>query len=274
MSVNSPNYATYLNRWNVFSSDEQSFRHIVYHLEQAMGSLILETSRNVAILDLCAGTGRAGRSIAQHLFAQSPSSKTSLTFVDSDPSVLRAIDRKAGEHIVADDVTRLSQFANDSFDVAVSRYGFNNLPRESWSLALDAVLRVLRPGGTFILQDHFVPGATFSALLNEAEQFIAHIEGKKVVPFIYSTEQWNDVLDKNVLVRSRVKTGYPIQIQIADRFMAKSDANPNFDTKVAFQRLHEFYENVCYKKYQVRILDPELYIPAFIVTYGILKREP
>ena len=94
------------------------------------------------------------------------------------------------------------------------------------------MLRVLKPGGTFILQDHFVPGPTFSALLNEAEQFIAHLEGRKVVPFIYSTEQWNDLPDKNSLVRSRIQTGYPIQIRIADRFLAKSDANPNFDTKV------------------------------------------
>ena len=220
------------------------------------------------ILDVCCGTGFFGRSLQSHLTSQEKHSK--LSFLDTSAAILQKVQPGPTDQVILSSVTAMRGIPSGTFDVVVCRYGFNNLAQEQWLMALAEVLRVLRLGGVLLLQDHFVPGPTFSALVNEAEQFMARMEGKEVVPFIFSTEAFNAVLDEHPLVQSRVKDAYSLLINIWDRLRAKKEVLPDFEAAKA--EVLRFYKQVCLDKYGVLIVEPEDYIHVYNVTYAIVKR--
>ncbi len=164
----------------------------------------------------------------------------------------------------------MSHIPAESFDVVMCRYGYNNLPKESWERALNETLRILKPGGIFLLQDHFIPGPVFSELVNEAEQYLAKMEHKANKPFIYSTESFNSVLDTNHLIKSRIKVGYGFFVNIWDRLKSKKEILPDFE--LAKAQILDFYKKVCLEKYKLLIVDAEEYIHVFNVTYAIVKK--
>lgn len=229
------------------------------------------------VMDICCGTGFIGRKLANHLKSQGK--YVDLTFADRSKTILGKIHLEPMEFVIELDVTSMPEIASGSYDVVTCRYGFNNLSQEGWFKALAEVLRILKPGGVFILQDHFVPGPTFSALVNEAEQFLAQMEKKEMVPFIFSTEAFNTVLDEHPLVERseenknqgcRTKDGYGMFINIWDRLRAKKEILPDFES--AKSEIIRFYREICLKKYQVLIVDVEEYIHVYNVTYAIVKR--
>ena len=106
------------------------------------------------------------------------------------------------------------------------------------------------------------------------------MEGKRVAPFIFSTEAFNAVLDKHPLIERskekdnegcRVKDGYGLFINIWDRLRAKKELLPDFES--AKREILHFYRKICLEKYQVLIVDPEEYIHVYNVTYAIVKRS-
>ena len=264
-------YAQYLLNWRVLTDDQRSLRHLCIAVQEALKDYAIAEGDLVQILDVCAGTGFCGKSVASAVAGLGL--QPNVTFTDRDSRVASCVEiANNKEHIVIDDAVTLSKFSDKTFDLVCSRYGFNNLSKDEWESALNAVLRVLRPGGTFILQDHFIPGKTFCSMVNEAEQFLAALEGKAVQPYIFSTEDLNELLDAHDDVESRIKTGYPLQINIFERLEAKARANPLFDAQETMKKLNDFYRKVCLEKYQVQIVDPESYIPVYNVTYRIKKR--
>jgi len=229
------------------------------------------------VMDVCCGTGLTGRALETHLKSQGK--HVEMTFADRSETILEGIDLVPTDFVIQVDVTSMPEVASGSYHVAVCRYGFNNLSEKGWHRALNEVLRILKPGGVFILQDHFVPGPTFSALVNEAEQFLARMERKQVAPFIFSTEGFNALLDEHPLVERnkekphegcRVKDGYGLFINIWDRLRAKKDLLPDFEASK--REILSFYRKICLEKYQVLIVDPDEYIHVYNVTYAIVKR--
>lgn len=259
---------SYLKAFGPFVADPRSERYANALLDKHLAEMQGPVPTTWRVLDVCCGTGLMGRATELHLASTGKDVQT--TFLDKSAAILEKIQPKASERSVCADVTAMSGVALADFDVAVCRYGFNNLPREDWLKALGEVLRVLKPGGVFLLQDHFVPGPVFSALVNEAEQFLARMEGKEVAPFIFSTEAFNAALDEHPLVASRIKVGYGLFINIWDRLRSKKELLPDFEA--AKREILRFYEEICLRKYKVLIVDPEEYIHVYNVTYAITKR--
>lgn len=260
---------SYLQTFGAFTEDSKSERYASALLDFHRAELGLHLPNPVRVLDLCCGTGLAGKAIQFHLGTVGLESE--MTFVDSSAQILSNIQSDAKTRTICADVTKMQEVSSESIDVAICRYGFNNLPREHWLQALNETLRVLKPGGIFLLQDHFVPGPVFSALVNEAEQFLARLEGKTHCPFIFSTEALNAVLDEHPLVASRYKGGYGFFVNIWDRLRAKKELLPDFEG--AKLQILRFYRDVCLEKYKVLIVDPDEYIHVYNVTYAIAKRS-
>ncbi len=257
-------YSDYLRQWKVFTDDDLSVPHATALLEDWLPG----QPDTLRLADLCCGTGHFGRAIAGYL--ETANRGVVSWFVDESREVTRGL---AGGTVVCADIGHMPEFAPGGgyFDLVTCRYGFNNLPRESWMPALEEALRILKPGGMFLLQDHFVPGATFSALVNEAEAMIARLDGKARVPFIFSTEGFNSILDEHPLVESRVKTGYPLIVDVWERLRAKFADESEFESARA--QVLRFYRETCLRRFQVKVVHPENYIPVFNVTYGIRKRK-
>ncbi len=253
---------SYLTSFGPFVADPRSEKHLLVHVDKFVPS----TQTELRVLDVCAGTGIAGHIVSQHILAKGLTAH--LTLLDKSPNVL---EREGDTDTrVQADVTLMPQVPTGRFDIAVCRYGFNNLPREDWSRAINEVLRVVKPGGLFLLQDHFVPGPAFSALVNEAEAFLARLEGKEAVPFIFSTEAFNTILDEHPLVASRVKSGYGLFVNIWERLLAKRELIPDYE--IARREILRFYEEVCLSKFKVLIVDADEPIPVYNVTFAIQKR--
>ncbi len=260
---------SYLKVFNAFVADPRSERYAAALFDHYLDTQMRTPEPEVwKIIDVCCGTGFIGRSLETHL--KSLGDSVEMTFMDRSKKILEEIEVGPTDTVICADVTSVPEVLSGSYDVVICRYGFNNLPIEDWLRALGEVLRILKPGGLFILQDHFVPGPTFSALVNEAEQFLAKMEGKQAVPFIFSTEVFNAVLDAHPLVESRVKNGYGLFVNIWDRLLAKKEILPDFEA--AKREILRFYKETCLGKYKVLIVDPEEYIHVYNVTYAIVKR--
>ncbi len=261
--------ASYLETFQAFAADPRSERYLTTLLDNHLATTSAGAQGSFRVLDVCCGTGFIGRATETHLKSLGKNVKT--TFLDSSTNLLEGIGHIETIQTICADVTAMDTVTSESYDIVVCRYGFNNLPQERWLAALSEVMRVLKPSGIFLLQDHFVPGPTFSALVNEAERFLALLEGKKTIPFIFSTEAFNAVLDEHPLVADRTKVGYGLLVNIWDRLRAKKENLPDFEA--ARQKVMRFYREVCLQKYKVLIVDPEEYIHVYNVTYGIRKRR-
>lgn len=259
---------SYLKAFWPFVANPRSERYALALLDKHLAEL---PSFHSAwhVLDVCCGRGMMGQSVAAHLASKGKMVET--IFLDKSPAILAGVKLEPKDHSLCADVTAMNKVGSESQDIVVCRYGFNNLPREDWLKALGEVLRVLKPGGVFLLQDHFVPGSTFSALINEAEQFLARMERKQAAPFIFSTEAFNAILDEHPLVASRIKAGYGLFINIWERLRAKSELLPDFEAAKA--EIMRLYSEVCLGRYGVLIVDPDEYIHVFNITYAIVKRS-
>ena len=262
--------ASYLRAFDAFVADPRSERYVAALFDHYRTKQMTVTEpRSWKIVDVCCGTGLIGRALEAHI--KSLGMNVEMTFADRSSMILHSIDLTPTDSVIEVDVASMSKVESEGYDVVVCRYGFNNLPQEDWLKALAEVLRILKPGGVFILQDHFVPGPTFSALVNEAERFLARMEGKPVAPFIFSTETFNTILDEHPLVASRVKSGYGLLINIWNRLRAKKELLPDFEA--AKQQILRFYRETCLEKYKVLIVDPDKYLHVYNITYAIVKRR-
>ncbi len=257
---------SYLNTWSAFSDDEKSVRY-AFELFKFYQKGIQSVSQ-LKIADIMCGSGKFGKAFMSKVSSFQPDS--TITYIDASEKILKDISLSKNEHIIQTDVLDMSQIPAGSFDVIICRYGYNNLSKEQWGIALNETLRILKPGGLFLLQDHFVPGAVFSELINEAEQYLAKMENKINKPFIHSTESFNTILDNHPLVASRVKVGYGFFINIWDRLKSKKEILPDFE--FAKERILDFYKKVCLDKYKLLIVDIEEYIHVFNITYAIVKK--
>ncbi len=95
------------------------------------------------VLDLCCGTGDMTFALGRRAGKASPR----ILGVDFSHAMLQRADKKSAGtslHWVEADALRLP-FANDSFDVVTSAFGFRNLA--NYDAGLAEITRVLRPGG-------------------------------------------------------------------------------------------------------------------------------
>ena len=108
-----------------------------------------------AVLDLCTGTG----TLLTHLQAK-VGAEGQVVGLDFSHGMLQAAQEKtrkfANVHLVEADAASLP-FATGSFDAVTCSHAFYELKGETRERALQEVVRVLRPEGTFLMMEHDVP---------------------------------------------------------------------------------------------------------------------
>jgi demethylmenaquinone methyltransferase/2-methoxy-6-polyprenyl-1,4-benzoquinol methylase len=111
-----------------------------------------ETSR---VLDICAGTGDVALAIARQ------AGPAEVLVTDFTPEMLEVAEKKAGDYDGPSRLTfRLADaqalpFEDGSFDVVTVAFGVRNLPDRARNFA--EVLRVLRPGGRYVILEFSRP---------------------------------------------------------------------------------------------------------------------
>lgn len=259
---------SYLSKFNAFTSDTQSRKNIEVHMQRFVESGVISKDRTVKVVDICSANGTAGKIIAEYLVHAG--FVVEITFFDQSTKILEsiAVNDRYEMKIKQGSISNKTDFESGCFDIAISRYGFNNLSKEEWFPALEETLRIIKPKGLFLLQDHFIPGPTFGSMVNEAEQHLAKMEGKLKTPFIYNSEEFNALLDENAQIESRIKSGYGLIVDIWQRLKSKSEILPDFEKAKA--SIQEFYKKVCLEKYKLLIVNEEEYIHVYNISYAII----
>lgn len=148
-----------------------------FHARVVVGSaeLVAEhASGSVALLDVGCGTGALLRELSDRLPADAR-----LVGVDPAPSMIEV----ASDALGGDGRVELRQgfaerlpFASDGFDVVVSTVSFHHWADQQ--AGTGEVARVLRPGGTFVLVDHFATGwlRAFNAVARRRMRTVDEVE--------------------------------------------------------------------------------------------------
>ena len=130
---------------------------------------------DIHVLDLCCGTGDLTLSLAAEIRAASPASPGSIFGGDfAHPMLVRAREKanRAGRRVPVDfleaDALALP-FADQSFDLITTAFGFRNLA--NYSAGLAEFHRVLRPGGWLAILEFTEPE---NALFGRAYSFYFH----------------------------------------------------------------------------------------------------
>jgi demethylmenaquinone methyltransferase / 2-methoxy-6-polyprenyl-1,4-benzoquinol methylase len=120
---------------------------------------ILQRS-DARVLDLCCGTG----DMAVALRRQSPPDANAYFGADFSHQMLRRGEQKfRGKGVIAIEADALRlPFADNSFDLVTSAFGFRNLA--NYNAGLHEIDRVLAPGGEFGILDFSEPGGPFGKL--------------------------------------------------------------------------------------------------------------
>jgi ubiquinone/menaquinone biosynthesis C-methylase UbiE len=147
--------------WNKFSSGWKKWDTVNREFLGPMGTAIIDAiqpSGNDMVLDIAAGTGEPGLSIAALLNG----GKVIITDLAED--MLEVAKEKAAKSgtanidFVACDVCQLP-FENNSFDAVSCRFGFMFFP--DMQLAANEIRRVLKPGGKFATAVWDIPEKNF-----------------------------------------------------------------------------------------------------------------
>ncbi len=147
--------------WDKFSPGWKKWDELTMDFLKPMGDEIITSikpSGNDAVLDIAAGTGEPGLTIATML----DGGKVTITDLSGDMLMI-AKENAAHRGIqnietTACDVCELP-FADNSFDAISCRFGFMFFP--DMQLATDEMLRVLKPGGRIAISVWNVPEKNF-----------------------------------------------------------------------------------------------------------------
>ncbi|ONI87884.1 SAM-dependent methyltransferase [Actinosynnema sp. ALI-1.44] len=105
------------------------------------------------VLDIGSGTGRLTSMVREAL----PGSE--IVGIDPAPNMVQAAEEKfaddSGASFTGGTVEDLSQFADNSFDVAITSFALHHLELDTYDKSAAEILRVLRPGGRFVNADQF-----------------------------------------------------------------------------------------------------------------------
>jgi len=130
---------------------------------------------DVRVLDLCCGTGDLTLALAAEIKSRSPSSRGTILAADFAHPMLVLAKRKASsasqpatvEFLEADALAL--PFADQSFDLVTTAFGFRNLA--NYAAGLAELYRVLRPGGSVAILEFTEPQ---SALFGRLFRFYFH----------------------------------------------------------------------------------------------------
>ncbi len=147
--------------WNKFSNGWKNWDNIVMDFLSPMGKEIIrliEPSGDDMVLDIAAGTGEPGLTIAGML------SSGKVISTDLSEDMLAVAKEKATKRNIKNFVTKIADvtelpFDDNSFDAVSCRFGFMFFP--DMLLAAKEIVRVLKPGGRVAIAVWNVPQKNF-----------------------------------------------------------------------------------------------------------------
>ncbi len=147
--------------WNKFSNGWKNWDNVVMEFLSPMGKEIIrliEPSGDDVVLDIAAGTGEPGLTIAGML------SSGKVISTDLSEDMLAVAKEKATERNLKNFVTKIADvtelpFDDNSFDAVSCRFGFMFFP--DMLLAAKEIARVLKPGGRVAIAVWNVPQKNF-----------------------------------------------------------------------------------------------------------------
>jgi demethylmenaquinone methyltransferase/2-methoxy-6-polyprenyl-1,4-benzoquinol methylase len=143
-----------------------------------------------SVLDLCTGTG----TLLTHLQAK-VGCGGQVFGVDFSRGMLKMAKAKtknfANVHLVEADAGSLP-FAAGRFDAVTCSHAFYELKGETQNRALQEIVRVLKPKGTFLMMEHDVPRNSFVRVLFYVR--LAFVGGGRAVAFL---RQEREVLERH-----------------------------------------------------------------------------
>lgn len=115
------------------------------------------------VLDICTGTGTLLPYLQANVGAGGQ-----VVGVDFSPGMLKMAQKKTSDltniRLVQADADSLP-FAPETFDAVTCSHAFYELKGETQKRALQEIVRVLKPGGTFLMMEHDVPSNLFVKIL-------------------------------------------------------------------------------------------------------------
>jgi demethylmenaquinone methyltransferase/2-methoxy-6-polyprenyl-1,4-benzoquinol methylase len=153
--------------YDIFSGFYDSFVALHSRDRQGLARKFLvekvSVERDGSVLDLCTGTG----TLLPYLRAK-VGDCGQVVGVDFSPGMLKMAQKKTMSltniRLVQADVGSLP-FAPETFDAVTCSHAFYELKGETQKQALQEIVRVLRPGGAFLMMEHDVPKNRFVKIL-------------------------------------------------------------------------------------------------------------
>lgn len=140
-------------------------------LQKILRATGLENFKGAArVMDLMSGPGKVGLAIKDKLFHHE------YLFLDRVANQLRKIPPIDTMRIQGD--ARHIPLANESVDVVVSRYAIKDLTEREQPGVIDAIARILRPGGVLVVADMVAPISEVKDWLNRQHSLKQELGGR------------------------------------------------------------------------------------------------
>lgn len=200
----------YLKNFAAFS-DQASFDAMYNMIPQAR-------EESVHLVDAMAGIGLVGKNIALRIREQRRQS-VAITFVDiSDAMLTHGSYDEKDVRICAD--IQDTGLPTESADLITCRCGLNNLTGSAWEPAITEIMRIIRSGGTLVLQDHLPLTEQQRVEMDALERFIAVMDGRIDEPTLKTLDEVEKIISLHGGKISKVET-IPYRFDIRKRLKAK-----------------------------------------------------
>jgi ubiquinone/menaquinone biosynthesis C-methylase UbiE len=204
----------YLETFKPFSADvsfEQIARAVQSHTDR--------NGKPLDCLDSMAGIGIVGRKIREMIGG------LRVVYQDKSRKMLDSDKYDEKEERILCDATQLS-IPDDSFDIVLCRAGLNNIAKEDYPKVLREYVRVLRPKGIGVLQDHFAQTPETKETLNRLETEISRLEGKEDETYVPTVAELKDMLQEAGAKPTAEQT-FDLEFSLNKRFASKGINKPD-----------------------------------------------
>lgn len=240
----------YLETFKPFSADI-SFAQIA----NAIRSHTDCNGKPLDCLDSMAGIGIVGRKIREMIGG------LRVVYQDKSGKMLASDKYDENDERVLCDSAKLSM-PDDSFDIVLCRAGLNNIAKEDYPKVLREYVRVLRPKGIGVLQDHFAQTPEIKETINRLEMEVSRLEGKSDETYVPTIAELMEML-QIAGAKPTTEQTFVLEFSLKKRFAAKGI------DKTDLTAIHEILKAQTGISY--RVAEDDIYIIYRGITISFVK---